>query len=250
MNSTPWYLQDEFWQVFYDCMFHPDSFEQAKAQVSDILSLASCGTDQPSVLDLACGPGRHAIPMAELGCAVTALDASPYLLNIAKSQAKKHKLNITWRRQDMRAAFGESTFDLITCLWSSFGYFEQASDDLKVLNLAFKALKPGAVLILDIVGKESILRDLQPVHCTEFDKDVLLFERPALLAEMTRLSNQWTLVKAGQAYQVEWEHSIYSAAEMKLLCEKAGFEQIDVFADWSGNDYDDMADRLIIRAQK
>lgn len=54
-----WFEDDEFWSTWYPYVFNEERFDQAIKEVDQLLALASI--EGESVLDLACGPGRHAI---------------------------------------------------------------------------------------------------------------------------------------------------------------------------------------------
>ncbi|HEX2143432.1 MAG TPA: class I SAM-dependent methyltransferase [Glycomyces sp.] len=74
------------------------------------------GTD---VLDLACGPAPFAIAAAKAGARVTALDAAPALLDLARRRAGAAGLAVEWVEADMTAPpFEDEAFDLVG---STFG---------------------------------------------------------------------------------------------------------------------------------
>ncbi len=249
MAQMPWYLDDGFWQVFYPVMFGPERFQQAERQVKPLMrSLELAPGD--TVLDLACGPGRHAVPLAAAGLRVTGLDASPFLLERARNYARERRVGPRWLRQDMRADLGRERYRAVVCMWSSFGYFDTVDEDLRVLEQAWQALLPGGTLLLDVVGKERLLQDLQPVHCTEFEHGDLLFERPLLTDGMRRMENVWYLVREGRVYEQCWSHNIYTAVELEQLCFRAGFSSVRVQADLAGSPYDMEAERLLLFAVK
>ncbi len=249
MHEIPWYLDERFWQLFYPVMFGPERFELARRQVPQLLRFLDLSRGQV-VLDLACGPGRHSVPLAQAGLRVTGLDASPFLLQQARAYAREAGVKPRWLRQDMRAPLGEGEYEAVLCLWSSFGYFDDPGDDLLVLQQVRRALKPGGRLLLDLVGKETLLRELQPVHCTEFEHGDLLFERPVLTDNMRRLENVWYLIRDGQVHEQTWAHNIYTAAELEQLCRQAGFSRIEAYADLDGGEYDLEAERLLLLAVK
>lgn len=222
-------------------MFDEASFTAAEGQCDALLTLA--GGADARILDLGCGPGRHAIPLAARGATVTGLDLSEHLLSQARAQATG--VAVEWIRDDMRAFSRPGHFHLITCLWSSFGYFDDPADDLVVLKRCYDNLAPGGVLLLDVVGKEIVCRDLEPVHLTELADGALLIERPLLTNDMSVYSNEWTLVRNGQAHRACWHHQLYSGTEMKALLAEAGFDRVQLGADLEGAPYDYEAERLI-----
>ena len=65
-----------------------------------------------SVLDMACGSGRHSILLARKGFSVTAVDLSRNLLRVAKESAKEAGVNINFIRADLREFTINSKFNL------------------------------------------------------------------------------------------------------------------------------------------
>ena len=98
------------------------------------------------VLDCPCGQGRHAHLLAEAGYDVDGLDYSPELLEAAVERGTGKTLRYT--RGDMRKLPARWTgrFDAVANLFTSFGFFLQASDDRRVIAEFARVLKPGGVL--------------------------------------------------------------------------------------------------------
>jgi len=81
-----WFANEDFWKDMYDWLFRPARFQSAKEEVERIVTLS--GIRSGNVLDLCCGPGRHAFEFARLGFNVTAVDASSFLLAKPKNCAQ------------------------------------------------------------------------------------------------------------------------------------------------------------------
>ncbi|GJL59963.1 MAG: hypothetical protein NPIRA03_28200 [Nitrospirales bacterium] len=62
----------------------------------------------------------------------------------------------------MRQFVRPETFDLVLNMFTSFGYFDNRTDDLTVLENMFTSLQPGGVCLIDVLGKEVLVRILQP----------------------------------------------------------------------------------------
>jgi hypothetical protein len=60
-----WFESEDFWRDFYPYMFPPERFLAAQDEVSRIVDLTQCA--RGSLLDLCCGPGRHAVEFARCG---------------------------------------------------------------------------------------------------------------------------------------------------------------------------------------
>lgn len=226
-------------------MFGEERFTAAREEADVLLSIASLSDGD--VLDLGCGPGRHAIPLAELGCRVTGLDLSAHLLQLGKQRAGD--LAVDWVQQDMRQFKRPDSFDLIISMWTSFGYFDDPADDLAVLHQCRGNLRDGGTLIVDVASKEIICRDVEPVHLTEYDNGALLIERPMITRQMTRYENQWLLLKDGRYWTRHWHQNMYSGHELRELMLRAGFSSVELYGNLAGDDYDLEAERLVAVAR-
>src|SRR5678816_4345560 len=124
---TEWYADDDFWARIYPVLFSHELFERAAAEVDAVLALT--GVRGGRALDLCCGPGRHAVPLARHGFKVTGVDLSGFLLDEARSRAAAAGVDVEWVAQDMRTFVRPGAYDLIINLYTSFGYFSQEADD-------------------------------------------------------------------------------------------------------------------------
>lgn len=244
-----WYEDDSLWNSFYDCLFSEDSFGRAAGDVSRLLELTGVGAG--AVLDLGCGPGRFSIPLARAGFHVTAVDLSPFLLERARErEAGSGEPVVEWVRADMREFQREAAFDLAVSMMTSFGYFEDPADDMRVLENVCHSLVPGGAFLLDLVGKEWLCRNIQPVHLTEFDDGRLLIERPRLDDNLTWIDNEWILVDGDQVVRHEWGYRMYSGQELADRLFAAGFDEVSLYGGLDGSDYDLDAERLVAVAVK
>src|SRR5688500_5902627 len=100
MQSTPWFENDAYWIATYPFMFPERSFATAVSDVPKLVALS--GRTDGAVLDLCCGPGRYAIPLAKQGFTVTGVDRTSFLLNKAKTYSEQQEVRITWIQEDMR----------------------------------------------------------------------------------------------------------------------------------------------------
>ena len=245
---TDWYTDEDFWRKFGPLMFGDDQFSEAADQVPALL--ARIGLKQGAVLDLGCGPGRHALPLARAGLEVTAMDTSEHLLDELRRRAGDEKLDIDIRCEDMRDFSGLGPFDAVFVMWTSFGYFEAESDHGRVLDNVVDSLAPGGVLVLDLLGLETLCRTLEPVHLTEHADGSLLIERPVLVDHNTRLENEWILVQGERADRAMFSHRVWSAGEIARLVESAGLELEAIDGDLDGTPYDFESERMYVFARK
>lgn len=157
-------------RAWFEAFFGPDYFEIYRdvfspegtaAEVEGIASLLALPAGA-RVLDLACGHGRHAIPLAERGFAVTGFDLSEAMLARARADAAARGARVRWVRGDMRALPFEAAFDAVTNVFTSFGYFADPEDDLATLRRVRRALVPGGRFLLETLHRDGLLARFRP----------------------------------------------------------------------------------------
>src|SRR3954468_1169137 len=95
-----------------------------------------------TALDVGCGAGLLAEPLARLRARVTGVDAAPELIAVAREHAAARGLAIDYRAGDVQALDGQ--FDLVT----SMEVIEHVADPRAFLNALAARLAPGGLLIL------------------------------------------------------------------------------------------------------
>ena len=243
-----WFENESFWIEMYPFMFPEERFHLADEHVEKILALA--GYKDGRVLDLCCGPGRHSIALAKRGIEVTAVDRSEFLLSKAKAEADKSKLRIDFVTDDMRQFVRKAAFNLVLNLFTSFGYFDDQEDDLKVLKNAYESLAPGGAIVIDMMGKEILAKKYQATTSSQGADGTLIIERHEISENWTRGRSEWILVKGETAKSFRLQIRLYSGQEMKELMQKAGFEEVKVYGDLDGIEYGIDAQRLISVGRK
>ena len=141
----------------YPVVYAHRSVEAAEPEVRfATTSLGLCRDD--SVLDLCCGDGRHLVHLNHFAGTLTGLDYSPPLLRIAQKRTPSARLV----RADMRAIPFRGTFDAVVSFFTSFGYFECADDNERVVREAANALIPGGRFFIDYVNAAYVTHTLMP----------------------------------------------------------------------------------------
>jgi len=115
---------------------------------------------QAQVLDLCCGMGRHSLALADAGFRVTGIDLSDVLLREARQMDTENR--VEWVHADMRNLPLEGGFDAVVNLFTSFGYFREDGEQLKVLRVIRHMLKPGGSYIIDFMNTAYVTRHLVP----------------------------------------------------------------------------------------
>ena len=109
--------------------------------------------DFPRLLDIPCGIGRHANPLARIGYNVLGIDRSEAALEVARHEETP---GATFRKLDMAdLASVPETFDGVLCLWSSFGY-GTVEENQQLLRDMSDRLREGGRLLLDVYNADAL----------------------------------------------------------------------------------------------
>ncbi|MFJ6677202.1 class I SAM-dependent methyltransferase [Actinosynnema sp. NPDC091369] len=242
-----WYEDDGLWVGFADVMFPSRrSDEAAELVATSPLLRVSRGT---RVLDLACGPAVHVVPLARHGAEVTGVDLSDAMLARAREACDRAGVGARLVHADMREHVEPDAYDLIINMYTSFGYFTDPEDNLTVLRNAFTSLKPGGRLLVDLLGKEVLASWVGRPQAVDVEGGTV-FMRDTILDDWTKLRTDWTLVRDGVAHHASIVSFLYSAAELRALFETAGFTHVECYGDFDASPYDNRARRLIVRGTR
>ena len=183
------------------------------------------------ILDLCCGQGRHVLEMARQGYRnVHGLDRSHYLVNRAKSIAKREGLNISIKEGDARKLpFPSDHFDVVTILGNSFGYFETKEDDIQVLEEIRRIMKSGGKLLIDVTDGDHMRATFEPRSWEWIDKNYFVCRERSLSSDNERLISREVIthVKKGVIADQFYAERLYSLEELYALLEANGFNNIE-----------------------
>ena len=141
-------MRNAFSRDWYEIFLAPIPAESTASEVAFVarqLPLA----EFPRLLDVCCGPGRHAAALCARGYRVLGVDANADAVARARIAAPAAE----FRTLDMRALGElEADFDGVTNLWHSFGYFDE-STNVAVLRSMRERLRPRGRLVLDVYNR-------------------------------------------------------------------------------------------------
>ncbi len=214
------------------------------------------------VLELACGTGRVATPIAREGVSVDGLDAHAGML--AHAREKSDGLdNVSWVEGDMRSFSLDEHFGLVYIPFRSFQHLLTVADQLACLGCVREHLVPGGRFALDIfnpdivaigqwmTSKRGVLQQraradhaLGHYETSTFrlaDQYVeTTFIDDALSDEGAVLSRIYRDLKLRYTFRYEMEH----------LLLRAGFEIEALFGDCFGSAFEDLSPEQIWVARR
>jgi len=247
--SHDWFVS-WFNSPIYLKLYEHRNFKEAEETIEMIWRHAGFGQKQvsPKVLDIACGAGRHAVALAKKGCAVVANDLSPLLLQEARRLAEQHSVRITFSQKDMREISWCEEFDVVVQLFTSFGYFEDSDDDMRVLENVYRALKGGGLYVLDFFNATVVQKTYKPLT-RRMIEGIQVSEERSIVGD--RIRKVITLSENGNIRRFVESVRMYSRDELvQKLC-AVGFCVQDVLGDYDGSSFvPEQSPRVIVFAKK
>ena len=222
---------------------------------ADFLAGVFEGGGGARLLDVPCGNGRLALPLARRGFLVTGLDTAADFVAECRAAAEREGLPVEAALGDMRAMEFQEAFDGACCMGNSFGYFGREGTRAFLAGVA-RALKPGAVFVLDTaLAAESVLPGLDDRAWEPVGDSLLLVERRYLVAE-GRVEAEYTFITGGKGGQEATRETrmasywVYTVAEIREMLAGAGLALEGLFGDPSQRPYEVGDPQLLLTARK
>ncbi|HYA98843.1 MAG TPA: class I SAM-dependent methyltransferase [Ktedonobacteraceae bacterium] len=249
MADTQWYktLFGEDYLRIYEPIL---TSERTQREVDGIVNLLALPQGS-RMLDLCCGHGRHAIPLAQRGYLVTGQDLSEVFLHEAEKEAEAKGVHVDWVHSDMRNIPFANAFDAIINIFTAFGYLETQNDDQEVLKQVSKALKPNGLFLLETLHREALIRHFEP-HMIEHHPDGLIVLEERNFDLLTSRANVKITMIYPDGERKEYGHAarVYSLTELAQMLNRAGLQVKAYFGGWNNQELTIDSFRLIVLAQK
>jgi SAM-dependent methyltransferase len=247
-RGSAWHEDDEFWIAAGSAIFQPARWEEA-AEQSEVLPGLLGLRPGAHILDLGCGPGRYAIPLAGQGYRVTAVDSTAAFVEEGRRRAEAAGVEVEFVQADMRRFARPEAFDATINMLTSFGYFEDPEDDRLVVDNIRASLVDGGAFLIDTYGKEVIARIFQARDWEERNGELWLYER-RVDAAWSHMVNRWIRVTDEGRTEFHLSHRLFSATELERLMLEGGFSSARSYGDLAGEPYDENASRLVVVGRK
>tara|TARA_Y100001954_G_C15809993_1_gene604662 strand:- start:2589 stop:3341 length:753 start_codon:yes stop_codon:yes gene_type:complete len=203
------------------------------------------------VLDTCCGSGRHVFSWANHGFDAHGFDLSQNSISKANARGKSIK-NVSFSNLDLRKLKdhieSKESYDIVTNLFTSFGYFQNENDHSDVIKGFLYVLKSGGILILDYINsafskKNMIASEIQIRNDIEFHierkfKNGFFMKSVSYTKSNGRKEIHTELVKS-------WESN-----DLCELLSSLGFKVKTIKGDYDFSEYHDESPRMIIIAEK
>lgn len=244
-----WYADPRLHGEDYFLVFSPVTVEKTAWEVEGLLRLLEPPAGS-RVLDLACGWGRIALPLAQCGYRMTGLDLSEAFLARARRDAEEARLDIDFRRGDMRDVPFMGEFDAVIMM-GAFGALESDEEDQKVLHAVARALRPGGRFVIDQASRESLVRAFRARDWAEREGGVLvLHERDLNLLESRNYVRLAIIEPDGSRRRHDHILRLYTLTELLGMLDRAELAFRAVWGGFDGSPYTLYSRRMIVLAEK
>ena len=180
-----------------------------------------------TILDLACGTGRHAVELASRGYQVVGFDLSLAMLARASDEAQDRKQKINFVQGDMREMTFEETFDGVFSWNTSFGYFDEEKN-AAVIAKVHRALKKGGQFLLDVVNRDNLVRQAPSLAWFEGDGCICMDEMQVDFITSRMKVKRTLMMDDGRTKEIEYSIRVYSLHELGKMLHDNGFRVAEV----------------------
>ncbi|PWB78636.1 MAG: hypothetical protein C3F15_01135 [Holophagae bacterium] len=219
------------------------------------------------VLELACGSGRVAAPLALAGHRVTGLDLSPEMLRRARARRRalppEAAARLRFSRQDMRSFRFRQPFAAAIIPFSSLALLPEAADRAACLGCTARHLQPRAPLVIDLPSPVSSAPTGGPrIVVSHFRLprwgepiEKLVEETIDLGRGTTRVRYRYRLVRPSDGTVVEIAEASFELArierrQIEAQLYAAGFDVVAVAGDYRGTRHGPSSPRLVVHAER
>lgn len=243
MRKKEWF-GNWFDSKYYHVLYKNRDHHEAKNFIDNLVAEIK-PRKKSKVLDLACGKGRHAKYLSELGYEVTGLDLSKKSIRAAR---KKENDMLSFYSHDMRYPFRSNYFEYVFNLFTSFGYFETEKENIDALKNVSKGLKKNGVFVLDYFNSKKVIKDLKARE-TKTVKNIKF--------NLTRKVSDGFIIKNirfkdnDKSFKFQEKVSAFDKRKFNSLFKKSGLKPTGYYGDYQMNTFKPSSSpRLIIVAKK
>lgn len=243
--SSSWF-KDWFNTPYYHALYQHRNHDEAAAFIQQLIqTLAPAST--ATMLDVACGKGRHALQLAQSGFDVTGIDLSEASIEAAQEFAHDR---LHFYQHDMRRVFRINYFDYVFNFFTSFGYFNHPRDNERALHAMSSAMKPNGTLVMDFLHVDHAIRQLVPAEQQQ---------RGNVVFDITREATPSHIVKTIRITDPELDQSLVfqeqvarlTLADFDALFARVGLQRVQLWGNYQLEAFDaDSSPRLIMMAKR
>jgi D-alanine-D-alanine ligase len=183
------------------------------------------------------------------------VDYSQYLIECAAASALERDYSIDVVRSDARnTGLSSAYFHHVLILGNSLGYIQTESADVQILLEAYRVLRPGGFLLVDVTDGKAIKASFKPNAWHDIDTDTVVCRQRELHGDTIRAREMVLSKQKGLIRDKTYAVRLYESDTLEHLFKRAGFKKIAVITDFSPHlcegDFGFMNCRMIATGRK
>lgn len=193
-----------------------------------------------TILDLACGRGRHAKYLYRQGFDVTGVDLSEESIAYAKEYERDR---LHFAVHNMLKPYPKQ-FDAVLNLFTSFGYFEKESDNLKTIKAIKESLKPNGYGVIDFLNSKLAIKNLVPNEVKTVGNITFNIEK---FTEDNFIFKNIRFRDKGEDFLFTERIMALTLSDFTHYIKESGMKLLEVFGDYELNSFEEnKSPRLIV----
>jgi SAM-dependent methyltransferase len=238
------WFKDWFDTVYYKALYSARNEEEADRFVEALLDKLHLPVNA-TILDVACGRGRYARALHDLGFDVTGIDLS---FQKIRENLKYQNDRLHFFQHDMRSLFRINYFDCVVNFFTSFGYFDSQNDERNAAAAIAANVKWNGYFVIDSFNAEYVKRNL--VQHERFEILNYHFEIVKTLKN-DRISKKINVNDNGKEFVFYENVRLYSFSEMVSLFQQYSLRLQDSYGSYQLDPYSEMqSERMILIFKK
>ncbi len=223
-NTTTKWFSSWFDTPFYHILYKDRDDTEAHAFMDTLTNYLNV-PERGTILDLACGKGRHARYLNKIGYDVTGVDLSENSINFAK-QFENNSLH--FEVHNMCKPYNKQ-FDAVFNLFTSFGYFDKDEDNLNTIKAIKENLNPFGFGVIDFMNSEFVIDNLVPEEIKTVDDITFNLKR---YVEAGYILKDISFTAEGNDYNFQERVRAFTLKDFETMFETANVHLLDVFGDY------------------
>jgi len=229
---------------YYHTLYKNRDEKEAQVFIDNLISHLQIPKGS-KLIDIACGKGRHAKYFNKKGMNVKGVDLSTNSIAFAK---KDENSTLQFAVHDMREIYQENSFDVVTNLFTSFGYFEKDEDEQKAITAMANNLKSEGILIIDFMNVKKVIANLVLNEQKVIDKITFNIKRKV---ESGHIIKDIEIIDSSKKQKFQEKVKAITLADFSEFISGAGLKIIDIFGNYKLEDFNaTSSDRLILICKK
>lgn len=243
MATTKTWFGEWFNTSYYHTLYKHRNHKEAQNFIQNLVSFLKL-PKQASILDLACGKGRHSIFLNSLGYNVIGADLSENSIDYANQFANEQLKFVV---QDMREPYNFKV-DAIFNMFTSFGYFDDDTEDIKVLKNIESCINTNGIAVVDYMNVTKVIENLVKSEVIEREGLTFNIKRHLTNGFITKDIN---LLDGDKEFNFQERVKAINLSKFKEYCAQADLKINYIFGDYNLSEYNQQtSDRLILILSK